>query len=526
MLTLSADLVFRDYAQAAYRMRGIGKGQRIALFVIPEVQKLLASEAAMGRGVSVDTRLAQLAQIPDAPSRIRTELEDVVGWLLLNSFKSERVQFELWCLHCAQNAWRKEASRQLQASYHLLGQQNDKPASAKSSQKDQMSEEQWQARKALEAFRDLVDHAVSNTVPQSLTTRQQIQAGLDAAGIQPSEEGSRAIAHVLGLLEGHVPKAAEAPPPPRRSQSNLEAAAAAASGEGEMNTDKVSAFGQEQEQQQEQEQEQEKEQQQQQQKEQEQEVEEPELPAKEKYTREDEYLKEWPLVALGAPPSEKSKLGFYPASEFAVHRTILEKRGPLHWPGYLQLSPDHTHPRWRFASHHRLKNLLVFMEWLPGQAGTMAGTPAIQLSETQRQRLHRLVAMYDSSNSGRLDEASLRRVLSDLGLRPDEDERAKAAVEATVASLGTSRSASPEEFCELMRTQTFLQGEAGRYWVVLSLREAESLRGALHLSMDSGEPLVPGGTVSMVCACPIRLSSTRVSPMVSCPPLRLVAAVL
>ena len=71
-----------------------------------------------------------------------------------------------------------------------------------------------------------------------------------------------------------------------------------------MNTDKVSAFGQEQEQQQEQEQEQEKEQQQQQQKEQEQEVEEPELPAKEKYTREDEYLKEWPLAALGAPPSK------------------------------------------------------------------------------------------------------------------------------------------------------------------------------------------------------------------------------
>ena len=35
VLTLAADLVFRDYAQAAYRMRGIGKGQRIILFVIP-----------------------------------------------------------------------------------------------------------------------------------------------------------------------------------------------------------------------------------------------------------------------------------------------------------------------------------------------------------------------------------------------------------------------------------------------------------------------------------------------------------
>ena len=58
ILTLSADLVFRDYAQAAYRMRGIGKGQSIGLFVIPEVEKLILSESAMGRGVSASGSLA------------------------------------------------------------------------------------------------------------------------------------------------------------------------------------------------------------------------------------------------------------------------------------------------------------------------------------------------------------------------------------------------------------------------------------------------------------------------------------
>ena len=35
VLTLGKDLTFRDYAQGAYRMRGIGKGQTIVLFVIP-----------------------------------------------------------------------------------------------------------------------------------------------------------------------------------------------------------------------------------------------------------------------------------------------------------------------------------------------------------------------------------------------------------------------------------------------------------------------------------------------------------
>ena len=47
VLTLSADLIFRDYAQAAYRMRGIGKGQKIVLFVIPEVRKLIELESCL-----------------------------------------------------------------------------------------------------------------------------------------------------------------------------------------------------------------------------------------------------------------------------------------------------------------------------------------------------------------------------------------------------------------------------------------------------------------------------------------------
>ena len=57
----------------------------------------------------------------DASGRQRAELEDVVAWLLLNSFKSERVQFELWCLHCAQNVWRKYAFEALHAQHGQLG---------------------------------------------------------------------------------------------------------------------------------------------------------------------------------------------------------------------------------------------------------------------------------------------------------------------------------------------------------------------------------------------------------------------
>jgi len=37
-------------------MRGIGKGQKIVLFVIPEVQKLIELESCKGRGVEVSGR--------------------------------------------------------------------------------------------------------------------------------------------------------------------------------------------------------------------------------------------------------------------------------------------------------------------------------------------------------------------------------------------------------------------------------------------------------------------------------------
>jgi hypothetical protein len=36
-VTLGKDMVFRDYAQGAFRMRGLGKGQTIKLYVIPEI---------------------------------------------------------------------------------------------------------------------------------------------------------------------------------------------------------------------------------------------------------------------------------------------------------------------------------------------------------------------------------------------------------------------------------------------------------------------------------------------------------
>ena len=237
---------------------------------------------------------------------------------------------------------------------------------------------------------------------------------------------------------------------------------------------------------------------------------------REKYVKEDDYGKPWELNSLAQPPSE-SVQGFFPASDFAVHRSFMEKRGPLHWPQYVQLSSMHTHPRWRFQAHHRLKNVIVTMEWAPDAyeakasglvgaagAGSVAGAFAVAaLSDGQRHRLSRVFQMYDHDGRKALSEEKLRLVLGDMGLDPEHDESERDAVELLLSQLRSAGSTNVDptdgalrvpafEFLRLMQAQEFLCGESGRYWVALSLREAEAMRGAIHAAMDHNISLLEG----------------------------------
>ena len=48
-------MTWRDYAQGAYRMRGIGRGQTIRMLVIPEVKGLVReSKQLCGQGDATD----------------------------------------------------------------------------------------------------------------------------------------------------------------------------------------------------------------------------------------------------------------------------------------------------------------------------------------------------------------------------------------------------------------------------------------------------------------------------------------
>jgi hypothetical protein len=81
-LPLGQDMVFRDYVQGAYRMRGIGAGQKVHTFVIPEVADLMRRALkACGSHVVAESKCEH--------ERL---LLSVVAWLVINSMLTEQVQ--------------------------------------------------------------------------------------------------------------------------------------------------------------------------------------------------------------------------------------------------------------------------------------------------------------------------------------------------------------------------------------------------------------------------------------------------
>ena len=71
------DMTFRDFAQGAFRMRGIGSGQRIHLLITPEVKKLMDDNI---------THCGPQFHLGGKINKTENEknLDEVVGWLLLN----------------------------------------------------------------------------------------------------------------------------------------------------------------------------------------------------------------------------------------------------------------------------------------------------------------------------------------------------------------------------------------------------------------------------------------------------------
>jgi hypothetical protein len=124
-------------------MRGIGIGQTIELFIIPEVlrliddrQKRVQRQAGAAAPLPVPTPtpnvygsdLLSLASSASSPVRYQSATQgaqlliNVAAWLTVNGMKSENVQFRMLCHQSVDNVMRKRAYSILTSSYRELTQ--------------------------------------------------------------------------------------------------------------------------------------------------------------------------------------------------------------------------------------------------------------------------------------------------------------------------------------------------------------------------------------------------------------------
>ncbi|CAK9015799.1 unnamed protein product [Durusdinium trenchii] len=99
-LTLGKDSTFRDFAQGAYRLRGIKKGQRLQVLVTPEVAARIEEEVPMAKRDS-DLDAASPPQV--------SMLDKVCAWLLVRQVSAEQTQRRLLSRQAVQYQGRRYA---------------------------------------------------------------------------------------------------------------------------------------------------------------------------------------------------------------------------------------------------------------------------------------------------------------------------------------------------------------------------------------------------------------------------------
>eukprot|EP00427_Karlodinium_veneficum_P055057 CAMPEP_0169414090 /NCGR_PEP_ID=MMETSP1017-20121227/61723_1 /TAXON_ID=342587 /ORGANISM="Karlodinium micrum, Strain CCMP2283" /LENGTH=673 /DNA_ID=CAMNT_0009521587 /DNA_START=1 /DNA_END=2022 /DNA_ORIENTATION=- len=348
-------MVFRDYAQGAWRMRGIGIGQTISLMIIPEVKKRIQQDLAVVDGLFIQDGWQS----------------NVPAWLLINSMRSEglqEVQLNLQELH---NVYRKRA---LEVFDRDAASSDGVVAEVRCTRFSGCESHAQALQAAINVFREEISSEISKEVPKPKTLREtfdEVVAGYKASGTDT----------LLCLGQVDVERLEQV-----RCRT--------AGGDGSV---KVVRGGLDQTR----EQQQEKEQEQQQMKEREQEEEQ-----MAQFSRDDESPLPWPVGVLMQSPGSRVETSFlqakqagksFPFSHLLVGDDAvfpmalfhaIESQPQLPFPRNVLMSSNYFRPRWAGLGDRRLKNVLLVVEWQLPDGKRVLLVPSLTEAETIRRLIH------------------------------------------------------------------------------------------------------------------------------------------
>jgi hypothetical protein len=475
-LTLSKDMVFRDYAQGAYRMRGIGRGQGIELFVTREVMALVQKAACAVEGVTEAARAQRVLGLRRKPSVWnQCAIVDIIVWLVLNGIRAEERKHQLLCHQDLRNLWRSAASTCLGTI----------PEDLNSWLQDARTQAAMELLRGRADF--LVPTAGARLPGDAHMAKMRQDVDVHFAGeipIWPNEE-----IRVKSQMDAQVILSALAP---QQGLSRGELSRRGAVGEDADFGQFDLGFDGEQVREQEQNVEQDREEEQEHEVEVEEEAVATHQGATERnYAREDEAERPWPLEYLWAVPGNVRSAPFYPMAEFAVNKGVLNQScNPLEGLTSSLLLSDNLYRRtWRLSSVRRLRNVICFLEWVPDVA-KLKRSKADVLPPDARNCLREAFEIYGQAGTGVIDGQEAQMLFQALDLASE----GQTLVPHLLASgLPLTLPKIEEEIA----AQVSRQIQSGRYFVALSLQEAEHLRASMHRLRP--EVLPPGCGIALRC---------------------------
>ncbi|RHY32657.1 hypothetical protein DYB32_002374 [Aphanomyces invadans] len=301
VLTLGKDMTFRDYAQGAYRMRGIGAGQTIHLYLIPEVEN----------------RIRQELEVVDAKTLDDFRLH-VPAWLLVNSMKMESIQLVQLSLQELHNIWRTRAVEAL-----LLDVDANKTRHT-SGQRLLRFHQTQALRPCVDAFRVEGSYTIAAQVPvpRAITNTIEELTSLHASLLETTDYDR--VAQVTARVATLMDMSSDMHLNAEVVHENEAEAEEEAEEEAEQEEQKMSA-----------------------------------------YLRDDEHPVPWSVDSLLQNPSQADwstgSHAFYPLSLFQAQSACRA----IAFPGTMLVSDNYYRRRWIGLGERRLKNIGFLMEWHP-----------------------------------------------------------------------------------------------------------------------------------------------------------------
>jgi len=215
------------------------------------------------------------------------------------------------------------------------------------------------------------------------------------------------------------------------------------------------------------------------------------------YSRNQEEQTPWPIsVLMQTPPSrpfgdnnvggeeteEEHNFPFYKLEKFK----LFNHHESLSMPQQLLCSKNYFNDKW--SGLRRLKNTIMVMEWSPKSISGELSTPEanisknVSLTQNRKDAIRKSFLLLGGNKEGGMNSAGIRDTIEEITDLPAVDGQIPAAISAAFdGSHGQRDSIDLSGFTSLLQEGHFLPSHSDRYFVALSLLEAETILRVLHI---------------------------------------------